>query len=277
MLYGLWRVDNAAIPDYTTNTYAGMKEVELAGHKVRLYDSIDELPIVRFHKYNRFLLVDAGIGSDISDYDAHVERVIAYVSKGDIDNFKKEFENLRQNLFLIMAECSPKFLSFACLVESIDGQPQTDLSQEGLQKVLDTLGAASRREVTEDLSSVKKKIDDELALYFPALFDDVKTREYYDAVKNLTVKMLAQIYDGATEQSKTVIDGIREQLLLFSKPKRFTGRDGLEVTHDKEFATMCLLITKETGAEAKQMNVLEYYNAYDYIRQKARKTQNKAI
>jgi hypothetical protein len=105
----------------------------------------------------------------------------------------------------------------------------------------------------------------------------VKTREYYDAVKNLTVKMLAQIYDGETEQTKTVIDGIREQLLLFSKPKRFTGRDGLEVTHDKEFATMCLLITKETGAEAKQMNVLEYYNAYDYIRQKARKTQNKAI
>lgn len=254
-----------------------MKEVELAGHKVRLYDSIDELPIVRFHKYNRFLLVDAGIGSDISDYDAHVERVIAYVSKGDIDNFKKEFENLRQNLFLIMAECSPKFLSFACLVESIDGQPQTDLSQEGLQKVLDTLGAASRRQVTEELSSVKKKIDDELALYFPSLFDDVKTREYYDAVKNLTVKMLAQIYDGETEQTKTVIDGIREQLLLFSKPKRFTGRDGLEVTHDKEFATMCLLITKETGTEAKQMNVLEYYNAYDYIRQKARKTQNKAI
>ena len=65
--------------------------------------------------------------------------------------------------------------------------------------------------------------------------------------------------------------------MLFSKPKKFTGRDGLEVTHDKEFATMCLLITKETGTEAKQMNVLEYYNAYDYIRQKARRTQNKAV
>ena len=38
-----------------------MKEVELAGHKVVLYDSIDELPIARFHKYNRYLLVDAGV------------------------------------------------------------------------------------------------------------------------------------------------------------------------------------------------------------------------
>lgn len=252
-----------------------MREVELAGHKVRLYDSIDELPIVRFHKYNRFLLVDAGIGSDISDYDAHVERAIAYVRKGDTDNFAKEFENLRQNLFLIMSECSPKYLSFACLVESIDGKPQEDLSQEGLQKVLDLLGGASKKDVTEVLNSVKKKIDDELALYFPTLFDDVKTREYYDEVKRLTANLLAQIIDDTDR--KSIIDGIREQLLLFTKPKRFSGKDGLEVVHDKEFATMCLLITKETGTEAKRMNVLEYYNAYDYIRQKARKAQNKAV
>lgn len=254
-----------------------MKEVELAGHKVRLFDSIDELPIVRFHKYNRFLLVDAGIGSDISDYDAHVERVLAYVRKGDNDNFAKEFENMRQNLFLIMSECSPKFLSFACLVESIDGQPQNDLSQEGLTKVLELLGGATKSNVTEVLSSVKKKIDEELALYFPTLFDDVRTREYYDEVKRLTTTLLLQISDGYDSERKSVIDGIKEHLLLFSKPRRFSGRDGLEVTHDKEFATMCLLITKETGTEAKQMNVLEYYNAYDYIRQKARRTQNKAV
>jgi hypothetical protein len=160
-------------------------------------------------------------------------------------------------------------------VESIDGKPQEDLSQEGLQKVLDLLGGASKKDVTEVLNSVKKKIDDELALYFPTLFDDVKTREYYDEVKRLTTNLLAQIIDDTDR--KSVIDGIREHLLLFSKPKRFSGKDGLEVVHDKEFATMCLLITKETGTEAKRMNVLEYYNAYDYIRQKARKTQNKAV
>ena len=48
-----------------------MKELKLAGHKVRLYDSIEELPICRFHAYNRMLLIDAGIGSDINDFDAH--------------------------------------------------------------------------------------------------------------------------------------------------------------------------------------------------------------
>jgi len=39
---------------------------------------------------------------------------------------------------------------------------------------------------------------------------------------------------------------------------------------------MCLAITKETGRDAKTMTVLEYYNAYEYLREKSRKTQNKA-
>ena len=69
---------------------------------------------------------------------------------------------------------------------------------------------------------------------------------------------------------------LREKLVLFQKPKVFTGHDGLEVRHDKEFETMCLAITKETGRDAKRMTVLEYYNAYEYLREKSRQTQNKA-
>ena len=48
-----------------------MRKIVLAKHKVELYDSIDELPIVRFHKYNKMLLIDAGVGSDLSDWDAN--------------------------------------------------------------------------------------------------------------------------------------------------------------------------------------------------------------
>lgn len=55
-----------------------MRKIVLAKHKVELYDSIDELPIVRFHKYNKMLLIDAGVGSDLSDWDAHMEKVVRY-------------------------------------------------------------------------------------------------------------------------------------------------------------------------------------------------------
>lgn len=253
-----------------------MREVELNGHKVRLYDSIDDLPIVRFHRYNRMLLVDAGIGAEIGDLDNHLERVVRYIRKGDNENATKELENMRQNVYMVMAGQNTKHLSFACLVDSIDGVQQTDLSPDGLAKVIELLSGAPREEIDRILASVKKKIDDELGLYFPSLFDDIRTREYYDIVKRLTVNMLMQIADGTDDERTKQAEAMREQLVLFSKPKVFTGKDGVEVRHDKEFETMCLLISKETGRDAKDMNVLEYYNAYEYLREKSRETQNKA-
>ena len=113
-------------------------------------------------------------------------------------------------------------------------------------------------------------------MYFPSLFDDIRTREYYDIVKRLTVNMLMQIAEGTDDERTKQAEAMREQLVLFSKPKVFTGKDGVEVRHDKEFETMCLLITKEAGRDAKDMSVLEYYNAYEYLREKSRETQNKA-
>lgn len=256
-----------------------MKDVELNGKRVRLYDSIDELPMVRFHKYNRMLLVDAGIGSDISDLDAHLERVVRYIRKGDNENAAKEMENMRQNVYLVIQEQNVRHLSFACLVYSIDGQMCNDLSEDGLRKVLELLGGVKKKDITEAYDSVKKKIDGELALYFPALFDDVRTREYYDVMKRLTITMLENISYGDTEERRQQADELVDRLVLFIKPKVFTGHDGVEVRHDKDFESMCLMITKETGRDAKQMTVLEYYNAYEYLTKQARevkKRQNKA-
>ena len=255
-----------------------MKEVRLNGKKVVIYDSIDSLPVVRFHQYNRYLLVDSGIGSDITDFDAHLERVVRYIQKGDKDNAAKEMENMRQNVYMVLTQQNTKHLSFACLVESIDDEPQDDLSPEGLAKVLEMLGGTPLKEFTTSFEEVKKKIDSDLTLYFPSMFDDVRTREYYDTLKRLTVTLLEQITDGDTEERKERAEKLRESLILFVNPKVFTGHDGVEVRHDKDFETMCLMITKETGRDAKRMTVLEYYNAYEYISKKAkneRKRQNK--
>ena len=129
-----------------------MKNVELNGHKVQVYDSIDDLPMVRFHRYNKMLLVDAGVGAEMSDFDAHIERAVRYFRKGDNDNGAKELDNLRQCVYLIITEQGIRDLSFACLVKSIDGEPCDDLSEDGLKKVLHTLGGATRKELTEALN-----------------------------------------------------------------------------------------------------------------------------
>ena len=134
-----------------------MKEVVLNGKKVRLYDSIDSLPIERFHVYNRMLLVDGGIGSDISDFDAHVEKVVRYIKNNDRENAAKEMENLRQNVYMVLEGQNVRHLSFACLVQSIDGRECSDLSTEGLKNVLEQLGGTPIHDITTSTEEVKKK------------------------------------------------------------------------------------------------------------------------
>ena len=53
-----------------------MKTVKIGEYTVEIYDAIDELPMLRFHKYNKMLLVDAGIGSDLQDFDTHIEKAM---------------------------------------------------------------------------------------------------------------------------------------------------------------------------------------------------------
>jgi hypothetical protein len=253
-----------------------MKKVRLNKHDVVLYDSIDELPIVRFHKYNHLVLVDAGIGSDLADFDNHLERVARYIRNKDMDNAAKEMENLRQNIYMVISEQSINHLSFACLVKEIDGQPCEDLSQDGLQKVVGLLSGEKKETLDEVIRSAKKKIDSELQLYFPSLFDDTTTKEYYDLLKRQMLNTLKMIYEGEDEERKAEDEKLQDKLVLFSKPKTYTGSNGVEVKHDKDFESMCLMISKETSTDAKAMTTLAFYNAYEYIKEKARKTQNKA-
>ena len=250
-----------------------MKKVTLAGHKLVIYDSIDELPMVRFHKYSKMLLVDAGVGSDINDFDAHIERAVRYIRNGDNENGSKELENLRQCVYLILSEQSIKDLSFACLVAEMDGKPCDDLSEEGLAEVVRRLGAVPRKDFTKQLDEEKKKIDNELTVYFPDLFDDVMAREYYDTMKRRTQAMLEEIIEGENEERQKAINMMTERMVLYVKPKVFAGRQSVEIQHDKAFESMCLTISRETHADAKRMTVMEYYNAYEYIRRLSKERQ----
>lgn len=130
---------------------------EINGKKVELYDSIESMPIVRFHKYNKMLLIDAGIGSDLGDFDRHIERALIYIRGKDMSKAVSELENLRQNVYFIQSGISPENIAFAVLVKSIDGKPTNDLSDEALKEVCETLSGASKEELTEKTESVKKK------------------------------------------------------------------------------------------------------------------------
>ncbi|WP_418430542.1 hypothetical protein [Barnesiella intestinihominis] len=258
-----------------------MKTVKIGEYTVEIYDAIDELPMLRFHKYNKMLLVDAGIGSDLQDFDTHIEKAMRYARSKTPELAAIELDNMRQNVYFIQSGLSPKCLAFAVLVKSIDGTPYNDLSDDGLQKVVDMFGDVPIKELTAQLEAVKKKIDAELQLYFPKLFDDATVKEYYDQLKQRTMLMLDAIIKGDESDKREEIDHITTLLLTYTKPKSFSGSDSVEIQYDKQFENMCLILSQHLHVNPKSFTVLEYYNAFEYIKEQAkkasRKSQNKAI
>ena len=212
-----------------------MRKIVLAKHKVELYDSIDELPIVRFHKYNKMLLIDAGIGSDLNDWDAHMEKVVRYCRLNQPDKAEKEIGNIRQNIYFIQSEISPKHLAFAALVKSIDGKLVDDLTDDGLQKVLELFVEATNKE--------------RALLMLNSTIDEV---------------------DKSNE-----IDDLTGQLITYANPQSFSGTDSVEIQYDKQFENMCLMIAQHLHVNVKKYTVLEYYNAFEFVK-KSLKSKNKS-
>lgn len=248
-----------------------MKTIKIGKHKVTYYGAISELPITRFHVYNKMLLVDSGVGSDITDFDSHIERVMAFMQKKDNESAIKELQNLRQNIYLIQQSLSPKHMAFAALIKDIDGKPCDNISDDGLKE---TLAVFADEKISEFgiLHEAKKKIDTELQQYFPALFGDSSEKEYFDLILKRTKAVLSGIVEQKDNSSN--VDAITLELLTYVKPYDFTN-DNIELAADRQFEKICLMLTENLHCEPKKYTVLEFYSAFDYLKEKTKKRQTK--
>jgi hypothetical protein len=113
-------------------------------------------------------------------------------------------------------------------------------------------------------------------MYFPKSFDDASVKEYYDRLKKHTLLMLDSIINGDDSDKSEEIEKITTLLITYSKPQSFNGSDSVEIAYDKQFENMCLLISQHLHVNAKNFTVLEYYNAFEYIKQ-IKSTNNKSI
>jgi len=239
-----------------------------------MYDTIDELPIVRFHKYQKLLLIEAGVGSDIAGFDHRIEKVRRFLADNKPDKAQQELENLRQCVYLIQNEINPSHRAFAALVTKIDGKECNDISDEGLANIVKKLNDTPASKLAAQLDAVKKKIDGELMLYFPTIFNDSRVKEYFDILRKRTLMILKGIIAGESNPGeKADVDKLTTALLTYSNPQIFSGSESAEIQFDRQFEDLCLSLSENLNVKPKEYTVLEFYNAFDFVLQKARRAQ----
>lgn len=242
------------------------------GHTVKLYDSIEDMPIINFQKYNRFLLIDSGIGSDLEDIDNHITKIAKYIAT-DKNLAIQELQNMRQALYFINQEVSPKHLAFTALVYEIDGEKVTDLSDDNLKEILHKLSAMNKSWFNKLFTEIKKKVESELETYFPIFFNSLQEKEAYDRLKQRTLIILDGIISGIIKAEE--VDEIDSYLLSLSKPKQFNGSKSVEVQYSKQFEQACILIAQKTNLDVKKLNVFEFYTALEQVKKQTEREGKK--
>ena len=135
-----------------------MKTINTGKHVIKLYDSVDELPISAYQRYNKFLLIDAGIGSSIDDVDIHIVKLAKLIGANEREKAVQELQNMRQNLFMINSNISPKYLAFAALVYSIDGKRVEAVSDDDYYELLTKIQEIPHGLLSKTLDWLKKKL-----------------------------------------------------------------------------------------------------------------------
>ncbi len=129
------------------------------GHIIKIYDDIEQLPILRFQKFNKYIMKANEIGSSFADYDLRTQKTLEFLQAGMIQEAIQELSNRRMTVFNAYNENSIKGRALAVMVKSIDGIEYNDLSDETIDKVLKHLEiiGISNKITFEALLKAKKK------------------------------------------------------------------------------------------------------------------------
>jgi len=112
-------------------------------HQIIFYDSDKVLPYRRYQKFNKHMMIDLEVGSNIVDYDRRMSRAISYLNNQDSKSAAIELTNQRQCLYNALEGYSPRGMALADqendLNEILDKLDKIGFTKELLDDTLDHL------------------------------------------------------------------------------------------------------------------------------------------
>jgi hypothetical protein len=137
-----------------------MRLLKLKSGTCELWETTKELPARRYNDFQKYLIQDIGIGSEVVDIERHHQNLFRLLGGSQIQEAQTESYNLFQNIVLAIQGINIKHISFACFVHSINGKAVTDYSESNLKNVINKLSdiGLTQGHVEDILEDLKKKL-----------------------------------------------------------------------------------------------------------------------
>ncbi len=136
------------------------KSIFGGGHSIKLLDSIKELTSERTHDFNKLVLQDVEIGSDMDAVAGHFSKLGNMLANKKSDEAIQEAKNLHNNIFYMIEKINLKSLCFSVFVHKIDKDFITDFTIDGakdISKRISKIGLP-HEQVEDILEEIKKKL-----------------------------------------------------------------------------------------------------------------------
>ena len=136
-----------------------MKEITTKkGDRILLYDTIEEMPCTRYHKFNQLLVIDGSAGGSMKNIQEKIANVLALIDE-DKERAKLELKNLSITYSLIEKAIDPKSRAFSAMVHSINGHEMNDITNDGLGATANLVDLIlTKGERDSALERLKKKL-----------------------------------------------------------------------------------------------------------------------
>jgi len=246
-----------------------MKTVKLKGMIIEYHDGdIEEMPIHRFQMFNQQLAIEAGIGSDMEAFDGHLVRMGKFVKKKMFAEYETEVANIRQNLYFVINNVSPKTAAFVYLINTIDGEELTDFSPDNVARLTTAFGRAglTARIISTIINAVKKNAERDLTLHFPKMMANAKQAELNHRMMERSRTIIRGVMSEQEPAAMVAaIDEIDDGLMQFHKPSKFTGTNGVEAVMKRVYERTVAHISEMIGRDAKTLTIMEYYTNADIL------------
>lgn len=255
-----------------------MKTIEFEGHKVEIYNSPEDMPMKRYNRFNKFLMIDNEVGFSFEDYNKRSAKTYSFMKRGMNKEAMQELKNRNQMVFNAFMEYNPKGRAMAILVHSINNTVFRDYSGDGLDKVLDELEKIgfAQRIASQTVDEAKKKIESQLSKYFPSRFKSYDGVQFNNELIKMSLLEVRGILYGSSEELENQIGRHDKNMLSMNTPSSWNinAKDNMERRMEIDFEKYLFAVAEHTKIDVEEVSVYRFYALEEFIREKLSKNKS---